>query len=449
MFDQLLQFFRDQKVLILGFGREGKSTYHFLRQNFPDQEIYIADQNTDLLKQNPELSTDQKLTCFLGQGYLEHCTECDVIMKSPGISLKDVDVNAFRSKIKSQLELILEFADFTTIGVTGTKGKSTTSSLIYQILQDQNVPSSLLGNIGTPIFEHLDEFSPELTVVLEMSSHQLEYVEHSPHIAILLNIYEEHLDFYRSFLDYATAKCNIFKYQTENDFLVYNADDVMLQKLVQAPKSQVLQVSFSGQEAEVCLQDGKVYAGAEVVYDSAAQRQLVGDYNLHNIIFVLVVTKLLGLDMNKARQTIAEFKTLKHRLEFVGEFEDVKYYDNAIGTVPMATIESVKALGAVDTLIVGGMDRGVDQTPLIDFLRSSNIQNIICMSETGRKIAGLLPEDRTYFAENLEKAVRIAKARTPKGGICLLSPAAASYGEFKNFEEKGDRFQELVQTVTV
>lgn len=445
MFERLAEFFRDQKVLILGFGREGRSTYDFLRRTFPEQEIFIADQNIELLAQNPELTADAHLTYWLGADYLDHFDACDIIMKSPGISLQDVDVENFRAKIKSQLELTLAFANFKTIGVTGTKGKSTTSSLIYQILQDQGVPSILLGNIGTPIFEHLEALSPELIVVLELSSHQLEYVEHSPQIAVLLNVYEEHLDHYRSFRDYALAKCNIFKYQQPQDFLVYNADDETLRELVGQPKSQVVKVSFDREDTPVFQRNGEVYFSDQVIFSADSPRQLIGDYNFRNIVFALAVAKILQLDLNQARATIAEFKTLRHRLELVGEFDGVKYYDNAIGTVPMATIEAVKALGNVDTLIVGGMNRGVDQTPLVEFLKSSNVAHVICMSETGREIAKLLPAAKVSLVGDLAEAVAVAKRVTPPGGICLLSPAAASYGEFKNFEEKGDRFQELVR----
>ncbi len=446
MYERLVEFFREKKVLILGFGREGRSTYDFLRKTFPEKEILIADQNPNLLKQNPDLTTDENLTCFLGKDYLSHFGSCDLIMKSPGISLKDIDTSAFDEKISSQLELTLAFSDFQTIGVTGTKGKSTTSSLIYQILQDQSIPSLLLGNIGTPIFEHLGELNSKLTVVLEISSHQLEYIRHSPHIAVLLNIYEEHLDHYRSFHDYAAAKCNIYKYQSTGDFLVYNTDDTVLREMVDAPKAETFGVSFLGEDAKVFLHDGIVFLDNEVIYDASASRQLLGEYNLHNIIFAMVVAWILGLDLAQASQSVANFKTLRHRLEFVGEFDGVKYYDNAIGTVPMATIEAVKALGRVDTLIVGGMDRGVDQSPLAEFLGSGQVPHIICMSETGRKLGELLGKEKVHFAKNLEEAVQLAKALTNKGGTCLLSPAAASYGEFRNFEEKGDRFQKLVRT---
>ncbi len=441
MFDELINYFRGRKVVILGFGREGESTYRFLRKVLPDQEITIAD-TRDL--SSTDLASDSKVKLICGDNYLRDLQDYDIIMKAPGISLAKVDTSAYVDKITSQLELTLKFLDLETIGVTGTKGKSTTSSLIYQILQDQNVPSILLGNIGIPIFEHFDELQPGMTVVLEISSHQLEFCQYSPHIAALLNIYEEHLDHYASYLKYAEAKCNIFRHQTAQDFFLYNADNQMLQQLVQNSPAHTYRISLQGNDTEIHPADGKIYFGDEVIYDINSPRQLPGEYNLYNIVFALGIVRILNLDLSKATATIANFHTLHHRLEYVGEYDGVKYYDNSIGTVPMATIAAVQALGDVDTLIIGGMDRGVDQTPLVDFLQDSEVNNIICMPDTGYVVARSLG-DKARIAEDLETAVKLAQELTLKGKSCLLSPAAASYGVFKNFEEKGDRYQELVR----
>lgn len=444
---RLVEFFRDQKVLILGFGREGQSTYRFLRQFLPEQKLYLADQNTELLTQFPRPQNDAELVCFLGEQYLDHLEEFDIIMKSPGISFKDLDVTEFVDKIQSQLELVLQFCDIRSIGVTGTKGKSTTSSLIYQVLQDQNLPSLLLGNIGEPAFEHLDAMQPGTTVVFEMSSHQLEFMRHSPQLALLINLHEEHLDHYRSFDDYAEAKCNIFRFQTQQDFLLYNTDDATLCGFVDrvASLGQRLSVSFSHQVgSNIYLHDQKVYFGDQVIYDATAPRNLPGDYNLSNIMFVMGVAKLLDLDLQQAARSVNYFQGLPHRLESIGEVNGVKYYDNSIATIPAATIAAVQALGDVDTLIIGGMDRGIDYRELIQFLNQSEVAHIICMPDTGSMIASQLPASKVVLAATLEDAVLAAKKLTAAGKSCLLSPAAASYGFFKNFEEKGNLFKELV-----
>lgn len=447
MISDLIQYFKNAKVLILGFGREGQSTYKLIRRYLKEQQLYIADSRKNFEDDYEYLKEDNNVTFIGGDKYLENLDNYDVIMKAPGISFVGIDTSSYIHKIKSQLELLLQFFNVFTIGVTGTKGKSTTSSLIYNILKDQNVKSMLLGNIGVPVFDYIDTIEEDMTLVLEMSSHQLEYMDLSPNIAVLINVYEEHLDHYESFEKYAEAKCNIFTHQKEGDYLLYNSDNEMLNKLVKNTKGTTYKVSLES-KGDIYLKENKVYFKDRIIYDENEPRKLVGQYNLNNIMFVLGVSEILNLDISKTIKTINQFKTLEHRLELVGRYDDVLYYDNSIGTVPMATIEAVKALKNVDTLIIGGMDRGIDYKDFIEFLNSSNISNIICMPKTGHDIAQHLKEDRRYIVETLEEAVNTAKKVTAKGKICLLSPAAASYGYFKNFEEKGNLYKELVRKTT-
>ncbi len=439
MIDRIQEFFRGKKILILGFGREGKSTYGFLRQILPEQTLYIADRRENLVDDD-ELKRDTKVVCQGGENYLDDLVQYEIIMKSPGISFKNVDIDRLKGRIWSQLEVLLKFFEGKTVGVTGTKGKSTTSSLIFQILQDQNIPSMLLGNIGVPVFDMIDEMKSEMILVLEMSSHQLEFMDVSPHIAVLLNVFPEHLDHYRSFEEYRKAKCNIFRYQYVDDVVLFG--DEVRGLVVNAP-GQKWGVGEESDDAVRRVKD-EVWIDDTVVYDAKSERKLKGEYNLHNIMFALGVTKVLGLGMSQAARSVNEFETLKHRLEFVGEYDGIKYYDNSIGTVPAATMAAVEALGDVDTLILGGMDRGLDYVEFEEALRKSKIRNVICMPETGWKIAEGLG-GRARKVETMEQAVRLAKTSTRVGRSCLLSPAAASYGHFKNFEEKGDLFQELVR----
>ncbi len=385
---------------------------------------------------------------ILGEEYLDHLEEYDVIIKAPGISFAGMDIEEYANKITSQLELLLEFFNVFTIGVTGTKGKSTTSSLIYQILQEQGKKSILLGNIGVPVFDYIEELTKDTIIVLEMSSHQLEYMKTSPNIAILLNIFPDHLDHYNSYEDYAKAKCNIYKYQKETDYFLYNSDNEMMQKVLEPAKGKAYSVSFERkEESKIYVKDNTVFLEDKPIYDTQEPRKLVGDYILNNMMFVLGVSEILGLDLRKAVDTINQFEPLRHRLQLVGSYEGVSYYDNSIATIPKATIEAVKALSNVDTLIIGGMDRGIDYTELIEFINQSEMNHIICMPKTGHDIASQI-EKKTYLVNTMEEAVVTAKQVTTKGKSCLLSPAAASYGFFKNFEEKGDIYQELVKTIS-
>lgn len=446
MIKDLVEYFKGKKILILGFGKEGQSTYKLIRKYIKNQKIYISDCKKDFQEDYEFLKKDNNIEFINENLHLENLNEYDVIMKSPGISFVGVDTKGYINKIKSQLELLLELFNIFTIGITGTKGKSTTSSLVYNVLKDQGKKSMLLGNIGVPVFDYIDQIQEDMILVLEMSSHQLEYMRKSPNISIILNVYQEHLDHYESFEKYIDAKCNIYKYQKKSDYFLYNSDNEILKNTVKFTVGNTYKVSFNNTyDSNIYIKDNKVYFNNNTIYDKNEPRNLVGDYNLNNIMFVLAVSEILKLDRNKTIKTISEFKTLEHRLELVGEYEGVLYYDNSIGTVPMATIEAIKALKYVDTLIIGGMDRGIDYKEFINYLNFSNIGNVICMPETGHNIAKELKKDKAYVVQDLEEAVSMARKITKKGKICLLSPAAASYGFFKNFEEKGNLYKELVR----
>lgn len=395
--EKIAEFLHGKQILILGFGREGQSSLRFLQENVPDAVITIADRNQVVID-------DANIMLKCGEHYLDDLGNYDVILKTPGISLRDIDTDNFEGKIYSQLELFLENFDGMTVGVTGTKGKSTTSALIYEMIKNQGRETVLLGNIGVPIFDELRQIRHETIVVLEMSSHQLQYVRRSPKIAVLTNIFPEHLDFYRSFDDYKNAKDNIWRFQQPGDVLI-RGDAISSQKV---------------------------------------ETTLPGEFNQINIACALAVIDALGLDLEQAKSVVRNFRGLKHRLELVGEFAGVKYYDNAIATIPEATIAAIEALSDVDTVIIGGMDRGVGQEKLVEFLQSSAVRNVICLPETGWRVADELGP-RAIKVNTLSEAVQLAKKLTASGKSCLLSPAAASYNAYKNFEEKGDEFQRLVR----
>ncbi len=446
MVSDLIKYLSSKKINILGFGREGQSTYKLIRKYLPEKEIIISDLKENFQNEYDFLENDKNVEFISGSKYLDDLEKYDIIIKSPGISFAKIDISKFRDKISSQMELFMQFFSNYTIGITGTKGKSTTSSLIYSILKEQNKDCLLLGNIGKPIFEYVDKINENTILVLEMSAHQLEFMTHSPNIAILLNVFEEHLDHYKSYEDYIKAKCNIYKFQNENDHFLYSIDNEKLREYVKFPKAKTYTISVEkNADSDISLVGDDVYFENKKIYDQNQKRNLVGTYNLSNIMFALGVSEILNLDLKKSIQSVNNFKTLKHRLEYVGKFNGIEFYDNSIATVPMATIEAVKALKNVDTLIIGGMDRGIDYSEFIEYIDNSNISNIVCMPKTGHDIAKKLKNKKAYIVNTIEEAVNVSKKVTKKDKSCLLSPAAASYGFFKNFEEKGDKFQELVK----
>ena len=451
MIKKIVEYLTNKKILILGFGMEGISTYKFIRKYLNNQKLYIADGNNEVFEKNNFVKQDENVE-LITQGYLENLEQYDIIMKTPGISFAQIDTTNFKHKIKSQVELLLEFTDCLTIGVTGTKGKSTTSSLIYQILIEQQKQAYLLGNIGVPIFDFIEKIEPNTILVLELSSHQLEFVSVSPKISILLNIFEEHLDHYKSLQGYIDAKTNIYKFQKENDYFLYNPDNTMLAEAVKTSEinSKLVEISYDNEvqnnETAIVKKDNYIMRNGTKLYDCRSQRKLLGNHNLNNAMFALAVSEILELDLNKTVNTINNFEPLPHRMEFVGKFNGILYYNDSIATIPEATMNTVKTLKNVDSLIIGGMDRKVDFKEFIKFLNTVCIKNLICLPTTGHIIADKINNSaiNVYKVENMEQAVSIAKQNTEKGKICLLSPAASSYGFYKNFQERGNKFKELV-----
>jgi UDP-N-acetylmuramoylalanine--D-glutamate ligase len=335
--------------------------------------------------------------------------------------------------------MFFRFAKPTVVGITGSKGKTTTSTLIYEMLKAGGKNTCLIGNIGVPVFEKADE-DEGLIAVIEMSSHQLEFTKASPFVAVLVNIYEEHLDHYKTGFDgYANSKLNITRYQTENDFFVYNNE----------------QDVGHGLDIESAIGGKRVKVGFSVAQKSdfvnelwQSTEHLKGEHNRQDIAYAVEVARIFSVDDNSIREAIKNFKGIEHRMEFVGKFKEVSYYNDSIATIPTAVMGAIKALKSVDTLIFGGLDRGIDYKDFIEYLIESDIKNLIGLPETGHSILDevkLRNENvKVIYARDMEDAVKNAVENTKENGICLFSPAAASYNFYKNFEEKGRHFKELV-----
>ncbi len=450
MLEKLLNYLESKRILILGFGMEGEATYRFLRNHFPEKTLFIADKNASLIDTKVELMEDMYLELSLGDNYLNGIEEYDLIIKAPGISLKDVDISRFEEKITSELELFLKYVDVFSIGITGTKGKSTTSTLMYKVLIDQNKDAYLLGNIGEPIFNSLDSFKEDSIAVIELSSHALEFVKHSCNIGFILDVFEEHLDHYKSLEKYIEAKFNLAKYMKSDDYLIYNYDNELMNKYGFNYKENDYAVSLetvADKRNVAYIKEEYIYINDKKAMNINEELNLKGMHNINNIMFIFAACDILNLDFEKVTMSVKEFKPLEHRMEFVANINGVDYYNDSIATIPASTMNAINALGNVNTLIVGGKDRGVNLEELIKFIRDNQtIKNVICLPKTGEFIKeGLIGSDKkVYFAEKLDEAVAIAKKETEQNSICLLSPAASSYGYFKNFEERGRLFKKYV-----
>ena len=441
MINSILDELNGKNVAILGFGIEGKSTYNFIRR-YSNMKLTIID------KVNVSSDELSNVDIIYGDNYLDGLDKYDLVIKSPGVITKDIDVSNIH--FTSQLEWLLKYNSKNVIGITATKGKSTTCTLMYEVIKNCGKKCLLLGNIGNAILDEIENIDNDTICVVEMAALQLEFVEHSPHIAAIINLYEDHLDHAGTIEHYHQDKLNIFKYQDSNDYSIYCKDIEPLNSYMNdSYKGIKYMINFSSDNTinTTSIIDNYVVLNNERLYNTLDNRLLLGNHNLRNIMIVLTISKILDLNINSVINTINNFKGLEHRLEYVGKYNDIIYYNDAIATIPDATINAIESLKNVDTLIFGGMDRGIDYSELINYLNSGIVRNLICMPTTGYKIGDKITNANVnvYKIEMLEDAVKLAKEITMKNKICLLSPAASSYEYFKNFKEKGNAFKNYVK----
>lgn len=452
MFSKLSTIVDGKKVLILGMGLEGRSTLRVLSQFCKPTEIVLADSNEKLTE---EFQKDYPI--HFGPQYLDFIDNYDLIIKSPGIPRSLLNGRVNIEKVRSQTDIFLDLFSHQVIGITGTKGKSTTSSLLYSILKRALKHAVLLGNIGLPPFDFLEEITSETMIVFELSSHQLDDVHHAPHISVILNLFEEHLDHYGELSKYYQAKLQIAKFQNISDFLIYNGDDVVLDEMIKKEAFNSKLVKFSGRKTGNTENYVSVSGvlnlrinNSDQKIDIKERRALPGNHNATNALAVAIVCKILNVPKNFVADGIKLFEGLPHRLEFIGEFGGIRFYDDSISTIPQATIEAVKTLTEVDSLILGGKDRGINYQPLVDFIPGSGVRNLFCIGEAGRRIHGLLKDvcnagQKLHLVESFDMLAVLIRKYTEPGRICLLSPAAPSYDWFANFAERGDAFKKIAR----
>ena len=446
MIEKIEPWIKGKRILLLGYGREGQSTWNVLRRLGTYEALDIAD-----LKAPAALPEDGTVW-HTGPDYQKCMDDYDVVFKSPGIVLERPE-NEYRCSILSQTEVFFQCFRDQIIGITGTKGKSTVTTLLYHLLKQAGMDALLVGNIGIPALDHMEEVKPDTRIVFELSCHQLEYMTVSPHIGILVNIHEEHLDHYGTMEKYVEAKHHIFKNQRPDDILICNVqclpgEGTCPSGLIRAG------MDGSGKELDVVQeQDGTwVHFRGKSFCIPTDEIKLLGQHNYFDIGVAYGVCSILGMDDQVFARGLKTYEPLPHRLQYIGEREGVKYYDDSISTICDTTIQALKTLKDTDTVLIGGMDRGIDYRELIEYLSDCQVPHIILMEATGKRIYQEIhkyyPEfknrARLILAEHLEDGVKRARQITRPGTSCVLSPAAASYGIFRNFEERGETFSRLV-----
>ncbi|MCF8020067.1 MAG: UDP-N-acetylmuramoyl-L-alanine--D-glutamate ligase [Vallitaleaceae bacterium] len=442
--------FDNKKIVILGFGLEGMSTYRFIRSVSDKCLIQVMDQNIE----NPDdliLDIDISAYFYPKKRYLDFDKDVDMVFKSPGIPLMHLKDFIEPNKITSQSNEFIKVYKDHMVGITGTKGKSTVSTLIYELLKAEGLDVELIGNIGKPPFDYIPKKNASTFFVYELSSHQLETVSVSPKYGIVLNIFQEHLDHYATYNHYAEAKMNIGRYQSEEDTLIYSALDKEIPKRLSGYKGKLIPITRddSLKTALIVTSSGIDLVGDfdTLHLDQSLKRHIMGDHNLVNIGVAVFITLLLGYNQSEKREKVIEmFPGLPHRLAFVANVNGVDFYNDSISTIPQATIAAINALRKVDSVIIGGMDRGVDYGCLVDYINDHKLLKVILLPTTGHQLYNRLEhQERLFLARDMEEAVAIGKRITVRDSICLLSPAAASYGVYKNFESRGRHFESFVK----
>ena len=395
-----------------------------------------------------------------GKDNLKKLIGFDIIFRSPSCmpNIPELE-NAVQNgaKLTSEIEMLMELCPGTIIGVTGSDGKTTTTSLIYEILKENGYRCFLGGNIGYPLFTKLNEMTPDDIIVLELSSFQLMNMKISPKISVITNISPNHLNVHSSYEEYIEAKKNIFKYQDKNGIVVLNYDNEITRNCAKEANGKV--IFFSSKEK---IENGFIVDNNIIKESKEGIRRhildvnevkLRGIHNYENICSALGATKSL-VDIDSSSKTIKNFNGVEHRLEFIKEINGVKWYNDSIGTSPTRTIAGLKSFNEDIILIAGGYDKNLDYTPIAKPILEK-VKGLILIGQTAGKIFNAVKEEAeienkkidTYICETLEDTVKIAKKIAKKGQIVLFSPASASFDMFKNFEERGICFKNIVNNI--
>ncbi|MDP4038391.1 MAG: UDP-N-acetylmuramoyl-L-alanine--D-glutamate ligase, partial [bacterium] len=355
------------KIAILGYGAEGKSAYSYFAKDKSNQ-ITICDEDESL-----ELPKDVRAK--LGEDYLKNLDKFDLIVRSPGIKLANIKTS---KPVTSGVKIFFEKCPAKIIGVTGSKGKSTTTTLIYEILKAGHKKVWLGGNIGKPVLDFLDKVKPNDLVVLELSSFQLQDLDKSPSVAVALMIENEHLDYHQDFDEYFLAKANIFKYQKTNDTAVFNINDKSSAKLASfsLAKNKIPYGVSENNKTGARVVGDTIYIGSNKIC-STNNVKLPGAHNLDNVLAAIAASWQFIKEPDPIIKALSTFTGLKHRLELVTETGGVKYYDDSIATTPSSAIAAIKAFKSPKVIILGGSDKGADFDHLAEVITSSNVIGVV------------------------------------------------------------------------
>ena len=451
------EYIRFRKIAIIGLGVSNIPLIDYLYSKKAKVTVFDDREEKSIPKDILDKIKLYKFDKYFGKKSLENLNNFDIIFRSPSCLPTKQELVKEEQRgaiITTEIEMLMKMCPCTVIGVTGSDGKTTTTSLINSILQEAGYNTYLGGNIGTPLFTKLSEITPNDIVVLELSSFQLMGMKISPHISVITNITPNHLNIHKDYEEYIEAKKNIFKYQNQDDIVVLNYDNEITRNCSKEAKGKV--VFFSGKEKleNGFIVDQKIIKECE---DNIRKHildtkdvLLRGEHNYENIATALAATKTL-VNEEIAVEAIKKFTPVEHRLEFVREIKNVKWYNDSVSSSPTRTIAGLNSFDEEIVLIAGGYDKNLDYTPIAKPI-VEHVKTLILLGQTSGKIFDAVKEELEnqnkkldiYMCKNLEETVNLAKKASKPGQIVLFSPASASFDMFKNFADRGEQFKKLV-----
>ena len=455
--EEFNEYIRYRKVAIIGLGVSNIPLIDYMYQKKARVTVFDDREKESIPKELMDKIELYKFEYSFGKNNLKKLINFDIIFRSPSClpTKPELEEEAKRGAIvTTEIEMLMKMCPCKTIGVTGSDGKTTTTSLISAILKQAGYHTYLGGNIGMPLFIKLAEMKPEHIVVLELSSFQLMGMKVSPNIGVITNITPNHLNIHKDYQEYIDAKKNIFKYQNKNDRIVLNYDNEITRKCAKEAEAQV--VLFSSKEK---LENGFIVDGKMIKECKDNIREhildiqdviLKGEHNYQNIATALAATKTL-VNIEDAAETIKKFNSVEHRLEFVKEINQVKWYNDSASSSPTRTISGIRAFDEELILIAGGYDKNLDYTdigkPIVD-----KVKSLLLIGQTSGKIFEAVKQEmerqnkdvRIYMCDTLKETVDIANRIAKEGEVVLFSPGSASFDMFKNAYDRGNQFKNLV-----
>ena len=444
----------NKRVLVVGLGKSGVASALFLKAH--GARVTVSDtKSTDELKSEIPALLDQGITVETGGHGERTFREQDLIVVSPGVPVNApllVQARGLGEKVIGEIELAAEFFPGKIVAITGSNGKTTTTTLAGEILATGGLSVVVGGNIGTPAISLVDRATADTTAVLEVSSFQLETIQtFRPRIAVVLNVTPDHLDRHRTFAVYTDAKARIFENQRPDDFAVLNADDPTCVALAERAKAKVFWFSRKQE-----VKQGSYVREGQILFRDAKRQQevmllheipLKGAHNVENVLAAVCVGTLSGVELGKIRKAVAAFKAVEHRLEYVATVRGVEYYNDSKATNVDATIKALESFPANIHLILGGKDKGSDYSLLNDLLRQ-RAKRVYTIGAAAAKIEGQIKgAAEIVHAETLENAIKRASETAQAGDIVLLAPACASFDQFRSYEHRGKVFKDVVKAM--